>query len=204
MQDARIKNPGQNAKRGDRRKGVGHVRIIAGEWRGHRISVVSRPQLRPTPDRLRETLFSWIGDRIKGSRVLDLFAGSGVLGFESLSRGAQHATFVDKDRRTIEKLKEACHKFELNSEQAKVVDSNAIHWLNQNQERWDLVFIDPPFQQERHYGRVLTAIESRLSGDGLIYVESPARGTEVACSLPEWRQKIVGEVRIQLFKRSID
>lgn len=190
----------QSKGRGRRRNHAGQVRIIAGEWRGRRIPVVTRPQLRPTPNRLRETLFNWLGDSVRGCRVLDLYAGTGVLGFESLSRGAEHATFVENDRRTLVKLREACQQFDLEAAQAVVVEANAIKWLERNNTPWDLVFLDPPFHANRDYRRVLWAIESHLSERGMVYVESASRGEPVACPLDEWKSKEIGEVKIQLFR----
>lgn len=192
----------QNRWRRNRRNHNGHVRIIAGEWRGRRVTVATRPQLRPTPNRLRETLFNWLGDSVRGCRVLDLYAGTGILGFESLSRGAEHATFVENDRRTLVKLREACHQFELQAAQAAVVEANAIKWLERNETRWDLVFLDPPFHATRDYRRVLETITSHLSEKGIVYVESASRGETVSCPLDEWKSKEIGEVRIQLFRHA--
>lgn len=180
---------------------AGKVRIIAGEWRGRRVAVPSRPQLRPTPSRLRETLFNWIGNHIRDSRVLDLYAGSGVLGFEALSRGATHATFVEIDRRTLVSLRKSCEQFELCAEKAVVVESRAAPWLVRNSSLWDLVFLDPPFQATHEYGRILQLIGSHLSTRGLVYVESSSRNEPVECGLEEWKSKVIGEVRIQLFRR---
>ncbi|MCY4130423.1 MAG: 16S rRNA (guanine(966)-N(2))-methyltransferase RsmD [Gammaproteobacteria bacterium] len=189
--------------RRNRRNHAGQVRIIAGEWRGRRVAVATRPQLRPTPNRLRETLFNWLGDSVRGCRVLDLYAGTGILGFESLSRGAEHATFVENDRRTLVKLREACQQFDLEAAQAAVVEANAVKWLERNQALWDLVFLDPPFYAIREYRRVLRMIASHLSDNGMVYVESASRSESVSCPLDEWKSKEIGEVRIQLFRRPL-
>ncbi len=183
------------------RNHVGQVRIIAGEWRGRRVAVATRPQLRPTPNRLRETLFNWLGDSVRGCRVLDLYAGTGILGFESLSRGAEHATFVENDRRTLVKLREACQQFDLEAAQAAVVEANAVKWLERNKTLWDLVFLDPPFHANRDYSRVLRMVASHLSDKGMVYVESASRGEAISCPLDEWKSKEIGEVRIQVFRR---
>ena len=187
-----------------RRNHASQLRIIAGEWRGRRVAVAARPQLRPTPNRPRETLFNWLGDSVRGCRVLDLYAGTGILGFESLSRGAEHATFVENDRRTLVKLREACQQFDLEAAQAAVVDANALKWLERDKTHWDLIFLDPPFQASRDYRRVLATIASHLSDKGMVYVESAARGESVSCTLDEWKSKEIGEVRIQLFRRSTE
>ena len=180
---------------------TGHVRIIAGEWRGRRVTVASRPHLRPTPNRLRETLFNWLGESIRGCRVLDLYAGTGVLGFESLSRGAEHATFIENDRKTLSKLRESCQQFDLVASRASVIEANAVQWLTYNNSSWDLVFIDPPFNANRQYQRVLNTVAARLSECGLVYVESAVRSTELRCPLDEWKSKEIGEVKIQLFRQ---
>ena len=192
-------SPARRLRRGHRNH-VGHVRIIAGEWRGRKVSVASRPQLRPTPSRLRETLFNWIGDSIQDRRVLDLYAGSGILGLESLSRGAAHATFVENDRRTVTKLREACQRFELLASQAVVIDSHAGRWLEHNRSQWDLIFIDPPFAATKSYQNVLRMVASHLSERGMVYVESAVRSEPVTCDLETWKTKEIGEVRIQLFR----
>ncbi|MCE2407025.1 MAG: 16S rRNA (guanine(966)-N(2))-methyltransferase RsmD [Pseudomonadales bacterium] len=186
-----------------RRNHAGHVRIIAGEWRGRRVAVATRPQLRPTPNRLRETLFNWLGDRVRGCQVLDLYAGTGILGFESLSRGAHHATFVENDRRTLVKLRETCQQFDLIAAQAAVIEANAVKWLERNRTPWDIVFLDPPFHASRDYRRLLGMIGAHLSDSGIVYVESASRGDAVSCPLDEWKSKEVGEVRIQLFRRPV-
>lgn len=190
-----------NPRRGGKSH-TGKVRIIAGEWRGRHVAVPPRPQLRPTPNRLRETLFSWLGDGIQGSRVLDLYAGSGVLGFESLSRGADHATFVECDRRTLTSLRKTCEIFDLSAEKAVVTEARATSWLARNSTPWDLVFLDPPFHATREYQRVLGLIGRHLSSCGVVYVESSSRNDAIDCGLEEWKTKEIGEVRIQLFKNN--
>ena len=188
--------------RSGKRNRNSHVRIIAGEWGGRRICVAQRPQLRPTPDRVRETLFNWLGREIQERRVLDLFAGTGALGFESLSRGATHATFVERDRKTVARLRETCEQFSIDALRAKIVESNAMPWLAHQSETWDMVFLDPPFHEVKHYASVLRLLKNQLSEDALIYIESASRGPVVDCEFDEWKVKEVGEVRMQLFRRN--
>ena len=185
--------------RAGKRNRASHVRIIAGEWRGQRIRVAQRPQLRPTPDRVRETLFNWIGSDIQDRRVLDLFAGTGALGFEALSRGASHATFVERDRKVVARLKETCEQFELDASQARVIEKNALPWLAHQQSQWDMVFMDPPFHEIKFYASILRHLKERLAEGALVYMESAVRGPAVECELEEWKCKEVGEVRMQLF-----
>lgn len=187
---------------GGRRNKGSRVRIIAGEWRSRRISISPRPQCRPTPAQVRETLFNWVGDAIRGTHVLDLFAGTGALGFEALSRGANHATFIERDRKTIAVLRKTCQQFELDANRAHVVEANALSWLNQNNAEWDVVFVDPPFKDRRTYDVVLRRLLSKLSRGALVYVESPVRTAPLEADLALWKNKEVGEVRMQLFANS--
>lgn len=122
----------------------GLVRIIAGEWRGRRLKVPDVKDLRPTPDRVRETLFNWLAPHIAGASCLDLFAGSGVLGFESLSRGASYVEMVDQSVEVVELLKEELEIF--GAENAKVYRANIPKQLQLSRYMFDIVFLDPPYQ----------------------------------------------------------
>jgi 16S rRNA (guanine966-N2)-methyltransferase len=171
----------QNA--GGRRPGAGRneVRIIGGRWRGRKIRFPSTPGLRPSPDRVRETLFNWLAPAIPGARVLDLFAGSGVLGFEALSRGAQEAVLVEHDRAAARRLREVAATLEAAS--AKVVEGDALGWLDRAQGAFDVVFLDPPFGS----GMLPGALErldrpGRLAPGAFVYVECPA--TQAPPDLP--------------------
>src|SRR6201987_3699494 len=118
------------------------VRIIGGRWRRRVIRFPPAAQLRPTPDRVRETLFNWIGQRLDGLEALDLFAGSGALGFEALSRGAARVVMVERDRRVAEGLREAAR--ELEAKAAHVVQGEALAFLARDTASYDVVFLDPP------------------------------------------------------------
>lgn len=121
------------------------VRIIAGRWRGRRIRFAHDPGIRPTPDRVRETLFNWLRDDVHEARCLDLFAGSGALGFEALSRGAAHVTFVEHSAAAAAAIRVT---LELLGGAGEVVQADAVRWLAQPAARpgaFDLVFLDPPF-----------------------------------------------------------
>jgi len=121
----------------------GRVRLIAGRFRGRRIAVAPVPGLRPTPERTRETLFNWLQGRIEGARVLDLFAGSGALGFEALSRGADRVVLVEQDRAAHATLQRTAA--ELDPERTEAVRDDALRWPRVAAEAFDLVFLDPPF-----------------------------------------------------------
>lgn len=150
------------------------LRIIGGEWRGRRIRFPAVEGIRPTPDRVRETLFNWLATVVRGSRCLDLFAGSGALGLEALSRGAAAVTFVERDRAAASGLRATAEL--LAPDRANVVQADAMTWLARDTTPFDIVFLDPPFDSDLLAG-TLGALESRgrLAADAWIYVEMPAR-----------------------------
>ena len=119
-------------------------RIIAGRWRGRRIHFIADHQLRPTPDRVRETVFNWLSPLIDGACCLDAFAGSGALGLEALSRGAEKVIFLEKKQTAAQRLRE---NIELLNASAQVEAVDAVDWLRQPRQTFDLVFLDPPFDQ---------------------------------------------------------
>jgi 16S rRNA (guanine966-N2)-methyltransferase len=149
------------------------LRIIGGDWRGRRIRFPGRGGIRPTPDRVRETLFNWLMGKVRGSRCLDLFAGSGALGLEALSRGAAHVTFVERDRESAVRLRETAGL--LAPGRATVVEADALTWLEGQSDTHDIVFLDPPFA-----AGILTEAMQRLEARGAlapgacIYIEMPA------------------------------
>lgn len=122
----------------------GFVRVIAGKWRGRRLNVPEVADLRPTPDRVRETLFNWLAMKIVNTRCLDLFAGSGALGFEALSRGAAYVEMVDQSAKVVQKLKEELLKFK--ADNASVYQASVPEGLKPVVQPFDIVFIDPPYQ----------------------------------------------------------
>jgi 16S rRNA (guanine966-N2)-methyltransferase len=179
----------------------GKVRIIAGRWRGTRLPVPDRPGLRPTPDRVRETLFNWLQPMLAGARVLDLFAGSGALGLEAVSRGAAKATLVERDGDRARGLQALAGKLEGGAAVA-VVHADALAWLHgQADAAFDLAFVDPPFDANL-WGGVLPALVPKLAADAWLYVESPLDATP---ALPSgWalhREGRTREVRYSLYRR---
>ncbi len=124
----------------------GQIRIIGGEWRGRKIKVPNMPNLRPTPDRVRETLFNWLANMISGAYCFDAFAGSGALGFEALSRGAKHVVMVDASSEVVSLLKEELHVFK--SDRAEIYRANLPEQLKAPENKFDIVFLDPPFSQD--------------------------------------------------------
>jgi 16S rRNA (guanine966-N2)-methyltransferase len=150
------------------------LRIIGGEWRGRRIRFPPVEGIRPTPDRVRETLFNWLAAVVRGSRCLDLFAGSGALGIEALSRGAAAVTFVERDRAAANGLRATAEL--LAPGRAAVEQGDAMAWLAREPTPFDIVFLDPPFDSDLLAG-TLEALESRgwLAANSWIYIEMPAR-----------------------------
>jgi len=146
-------------------------RIIGGEWRSRRFQFADQSTLRPTPDRLRETLFNWLGDDIRSSRCLDLFAGSGALGLEALSRGAAFASFVDRDPVSIRHINDAISQFECHTRaSAECID--AVRFLAREHECWDIIFIDPPFADGALPAILTTLAELRLvDSQGWVFIE---------------------------------
>ena len=129
--------------RNDRGSPSGRLRIVAGKWRSRLLPVADEPGLRPTSERIRETLFNWLAPTIEGSRCLDLFAGSGALGLEALSRGAGEVVFVENSARTATVLEESVNMLEASG--ARIHKADAIRYLKSAPEPFDIVFLDPPF-----------------------------------------------------------
>ena len=156
------------------------VRIIGGDWRSRRLRFPSARDLRPTPDRVRETLFNWLGQSLPGWRVLDLFAGSGVLGMEALSRGAAWVGFVERSSRVARALEENLARLDASPERFSVWGMNARHWLSAVPETLDgpidLIFLDPPFRQPDLLQEALnTLVEAPwLAKDARVFVEGAA------------------------------
>jgi 16S rRNA (guanine966-N2)-methyltransferase len=119
------------------------LRIVGGRWRGRKLAFPPLESIRPTPDRVRETVFNWLQFDIDGARCLDLFAGSGALGFESLSRGAAHTVFVEREAKIGRYLRDTLAH--LQAANAEVVVTDAVHWLQRAGSPFDVVFLDPPF-----------------------------------------------------------
>jgi 16S rRNA (guanine966-N2)-methyltransferase len=176
------------------------LRIIAGRWRGRKLQFPRIPGLRPTPDRVRETLFNWLQRSVVGSRCLDLFAGSGALGIEALSRGAREAVFVESDRCAADQLRANLERLG-GLTAAHVVQTHALEYLRAAVEPFDLIFLDPPFGQ----GALAPVIELLASRDwvrpgGYIYLEAERAAGEPV--LPaRWQRlkaKYAGEVGYHL------
>lgn len=173
---------------------TGRVRIIAGEWRSRVIEVPARPGLRPTPDRVRETLFNWLGQRLDGFACLDLYAGSGALGFEAASRGAARVVLVENDRAALAALRRSREL--LGAHRVEIAAGDAAAFLAAGGERFDVVFLDPPFRQNA-LPALLGALPPRLAPGARVYLEA-ARPVEVPESWRELKHARAGQVSYQL------
>jgi 16S rRNA (guanine966-N2)-methyltransferase len=178
------------------------LRIIGGDWRSRCITFIDAPGLRPTPVRVRETLFNWLRDDIIASRCLDLYAGSGALGFEAASRGAKSVTQVENNALACRALKE--NAIALAAEQVKIIQSDVMRYLAGEAETFDVIFIDPPFAMGLA-AETCQWLEDKgwLSKHAKIYVE--VESTLKLEGIPEnWRllkSKVAGEVGYHLFAR---
>ncbi|KDE38884.1 MAG: 16S rRNA (guanine(966)-N(2))-methyltransferase RsmD [Nitrincola lacisaponensis] len=183
------------------------LRIIGGEWRSRKLPFPTLEGLRPTPDRVRETLFNWLQTSTPGAACLDLFCGSGALGFEALSRGATSVTFVDQAPEVAYQIRQNLQQ--LKAQNAEVTCSNVLDWLESKvadqEARYDLVFLDPPFNRDL-IRPVVTLLESRglLNNQSLIYIESESHW--VPDGIPaNWilhREKRAGQVCYRLYRRN--
>ena len=176
----------------------GLLRIVGGKYRSRRLRVASRPGLRPTPDRVRETLFNWLGQRLGGLACLDLFAGSGALGFEAASRGAARVVMVEQDRAALAELERS--RAALGAPEVEIVAADAFAWLRRTQDRFDVVFLDPPFRQNA-VPALLAGVMPLLNEGARVYVES-AQAIEPAAPWVELRRGKAGQVSYQLLQRN--
>lgn len=177
------------------------VRIISGLWRGRKISFPDLPGLRPSPDRVRETLFNWLAPVIGDSFCLDLFAGSGALGFEALSRGANEVIFVDESEEVFQALSQT--QQQLKTEKGQIYRDKAEHFLQLTKEPFDIIFLDPPFHQNKLLP-TLNVIQARslLKPKGFVYIEQARKNPEFLTH-PDWRmvkEKMAGQVLFQLIQ----
>jgi len=185
-----------DTKRRSRGLAPGRVRIIGGAWRSRLIAVPAVAALRPTPDRVRETLFNWLGQDLSGLACLDLFTGSGVLGFEAASRGAARVVMVEQDRAALAALERS--RAALSAEQVSIVAADVSQWLARAGERFDVVFLDPPFRQNA-LPALLDELPPCLVHGARVYAEGPAL-IEAAAPWRELNRGRAGLVHFQLLQ----
>ncbi|MDI5919587.1 16S rRNA (guanine(966)-N(2))-methyltransferase RsmD [Halomonas sp. LR5S13] len=182
-------------------KRPGRLRLIGGEYRRRQLPVLDHPGLRPTPDRVRETLFNWLAAVTPGARVLDLFAGTGALGLEALSRGARQAVFVEGDARVARQLADNLATLGA-AERGCLITADALAFLADDPTPFSLVFLDPPFRQGLT-GACCRALEAGwLTEEALIYVETEsAHAPEVPASWQLHREVRAGDSTGRLYRR---
>ena len=177
------------------------VRIIAGIWRGRYLQVPPYPSVRPTPARVRETVFNWLAGSIEGAECIDLFAGSGALGFEAASRGARQVTLVDRERGVVKCLRQETEK--LSAAQIEVVNARALSYIDCLRSPVDILFLDPPFTRGTELlEKTCTRLASSraLKESSLVYVESPANWVaRVPARWTPLKSKQAGQVGYHLF-----
>ena len=177
----------------------GEVRLIGGLWKRSKLPVADRPGLRPTPDRVRETLFNWLGQDLAGWRVLDAFAGSGALGFEAASRGAAEVLMLECDAVLLRGLVEV--KTRLHADAVQVIGSDALAWLSRcTPGRFDLVLLDPPFDSDL-FDAALAAAAPAVAAGGFLYLEAPRPFAAVPTGFTAHRHLRAGAVHAHLFRR---
>lgn len=189
-------------KHSDKNTKKGHIRIIAGQNRGRKLPVLMAEGLRPTTDRVKETVFNWLMPYIQDAQCLDCFAGSGGLGFEAHSRGAANVTLVELNKAAAIQLES--NKKLLNANNLHIKQQNALDFLADNQQAFSLVFIDPPFRQGLAEKAAELINKSGLTEDALIYVEMEADNQQQ--TMPSnWqllKEKVAGQVIYQLYQNN--
>ena len=194
----------RQAKAANNKSANGFIRIISGQFRGRKLPVKDVQGLRPTTDRIKETVFNWLMQDTRGAAVLDCFAGSGGLGFEALSRFADHAVFFELDKGAASQLKENINMLKLDN--AVVKQGNSLSLLEQNtqNEQFDLIFVDPPFRQNlAEKSCFLLEKNNWLSAQALIYVEVESELSDLS-SPDNWmllKEKAAGQVICRLYQR---
>jgi len=179
------------------------VRIIGGKWRSRKIDFPSIEGLRPSPDRVRETLFNWLSTYVVHARCLDLFAGSGALGFEALSRGAKEVVFVDSNKKSIEQIQKT--QTLLNCQNMEIYWSNASQFLAKEHRPFDIIFLDPPFHQALIIPHLQLIIKNNLlTENGLAYLEAEIEFSEqqIPHAFEIVKHKTAGKVRYLLLQKS--
>jgi len=178
------------------------VRIVGGRHRGRRLHFPAMEGLRPTPDRVRETVFNWLGQRLDGLRCLDLFAGSGALGFEAASRGAREVVLVERDARAAQALRQGAEA--LGADEIRVLRAEGLAYLEGDCGAFDVIFLDPPYASGL-LPRALAQAATRLAPGGRIYAEHGApldAGALRRGGLAVWREGRAGQSHFYLLERS--
>ncbi|RAX07541.1 16S rRNA (guanine(966)-N(2))-methyltransferase [Photorhabdus bodei] len=184
------------------RQSMGQIRIIGGKWRGRKLPVPDSPGLRPTTDRVRETLFNWLAPVIQEAHCLDCYAGSGALGLEALSRYAAQVTLIEYERNIAKQL--SANLDLLSTQNAEVINNSALTYLSQSGKPYDVVFLDPPFRKGM-LSETIKLLEEQnwLADESWIYVEAESESTAIDVPV-NWqlhREKVAGQVAYRLYIR---
>ena len=189
----------KHKKKSAKNSTIGNIRIIAGKHRGRKLPVLMAEGLRPTTDRVKETVFNWLIPYVQDSRCLDCFAGSGSLGFEALSRGAKQVTFLELNSAAAKQLQ--ANKSTLKADNVTILNTNALQYLQTQTQQYSLVFIDPPFRQNLVEQVAQLINTNALTHDAIIYVEMEKDNNQQ--QLPEnWqllKEKVAGQVVYQIY-----
>jgi len=191
----------QHAKNTRKTSSTGSIRIIAGKYRGRKLPVLMSEGLRPTTDRIKETVFNWLMPYINDSHCLDCFAGAGSLGFEALSRGAEHLTLIELDKKAALQL--SSNKTLLKADNVTIKQADVLHYLKSNAPKpMDIVFIDPPFRKGLVEQTSALLAQGWLAKDALIYLEMESEQSKI--NLPNnWlllKEKTSGQVSYRLYQ----
>jgi 16S rRNA (guanine966-N2)-methyltransferase len=179
------------------KKNVQQLRIIAGKWRGRKITFANNPAIRPTGDRIRETLFNWLMPYIQGANCLDVFAGSGILGFEALSRGARQVSFIDKDAATLQQIRQIANQFACNTQIDLLNFALPAGKLTQT---YEIIFLDPPFAKQMIPMACAWLTQQQcLADNALIYIEAEKTTLTLPANLQTVRQASAGKVQYGLY-----
>ena len=196
--------------------GAGEIRIIGGQWKRTRLKVATQPGLRPTPDRVRETLFNWLGQDLSGWRCVDAFAGSGALGLEAASRGAAEVLLIEHNAQLVDSLRQISRRLlagavasaSASTPVVRVERADALASLQRLAgQGWDVVFLDPPFEQggnDALFAKALAAAAQALAATGLVYLESPRAWSDAelaAVGLVALKRGQAGAVHHSLLQR---
>jgi 16S rRNA (guanine966-N2)-methyltransferase len=190
----------KHAKHQQKVAAKGSIRIISGKHRGRKLPVLMAEGLRPTTDRVKETVFNWLMPYIQDSICLDCFAGSGGLGFEALSRGAEKVSFVELNKAAAKQLQE--NKNLLKANNVNIENIDVLHFLKNNNNKFNMVFIDPPFRKGLVNQVVELLAANNLADNALIYIEMESENSSLTLP-PQWqllKEKIAGQVAYRLYE----
>ena len=182
---------------------MSRVRIVGGTWRSRLLDVADVPGLRPTPDRVRETLFNWLGQDLTGWRCLDAFAGTGALGLEAASRSAAEVLLIERDAELVRRIRDNAER--LKAQTVRVDQADALSAMGRmGRDRYELVFLDPPFDAEALFAPALRAAAALVVPGGYVYLEAPRHWPQDevdALGLLAHRHARAGQVHFHLFRR---